>query len=78
MAGTPVRLALGLRSHIWDLTGEYWFSLALPNQEQVRKGASVARPRSIDGGGVAPFLTCPASQALLVFKLNQHPAPWFA
>jgi hypothetical protein len=29
-----------------------------PIQEQVRKGASKARPRFSDGGGVAPFLTC--------------------
>jgi len=34
------------------------------NQEQVRKGASVARPRwskqvsMLGSGGVAPFLTC--------------------
>ena len=50
-------------------TGSVWL---LRNEEQVRKGASVARPRYIDGGGVAPFLTCPARQALLVFKLNQY------
>ena len=30
----------------------------LTNQEQVGKGASVARPRRTDSGGVAPFLTC--------------------